>query len=97
VEQELPTLPEHLSSLPGFSGIRVTRSLVLCICFVDRGLSFCPFSSALLRVLNASNGVQCETQRAAQDILRWVADRTAVSIRVGVDLSSYIIESLTVN
>jgi hypothetical protein len=29
---------------PGFSGIRVTRALVLCVCFVDRWLSFCPFS-----------------------------------------------------
>jgi hypothetical protein len=28
VEQELPTLPEHLSSPPVFSGARVTRSLV---------------------------------------------------------------------
>ena len=28
VEQELLTLPEHLSSLPVFSGVRVTRSLV---------------------------------------------------------------------
>jgi hypothetical protein len=26
------------------SGVRVTRSLVLCVCFVDRCLSFCPFS-----------------------------------------------------
>jgi hypothetical protein len=30
--------------IPGFSGIRVTRSLVLCVRFVDRCLSFCPFS-----------------------------------------------------
>jgi hypothetical protein len=44
VEPELFTLPEHLSSLPVFSGIRVTRSLVLCVCFVDRCLSFCTFS-----------------------------------------------------
>ena len=29
---------------PGFSGVRVTRSFVLCICFVDRCLSFCTFS-----------------------------------------------------
>jgi len=43
VEQELLTLPEHLSSPPVFSGVRVTRSLVLCVCFVDR-LSYCPFS-----------------------------------------------------
>jgi hypothetical protein len=27
-----------------FSGVRVTRSLVLCVCFVDRYLSFCSFS-----------------------------------------------------
>jgi hypothetical protein len=44
VEQELLTLPEHLSSPPGFSGVRVTRSLVLYVCFVDRCLSFCTFS-----------------------------------------------------
>ena len=29
---------------PVFSGIRVTRSLVLYVCFVDRCLSFCTFS-----------------------------------------------------
>ena len=33
---ELPTLPEHLSLRPDLSGARVTRSLVLCVCFVDR-------------------------------------------------------------
>ena len=38
VKQELITLPEHLS------GVRVTLSLVLCVCFVDRCLSFCTFS-----------------------------------------------------
>ena len=27
-----------------FSGVRVTRSWALCVCFVDRCLSFCPFS-----------------------------------------------------
>ena len=44
VEQELLTLQEHLSSFPVFSGVRVTRSLVLYVCFVDRCLSFCTFS-----------------------------------------------------
>jgi hypothetical protein len=39
-EQELPTLPGHLNSPPVFSGVRVTRSLVLCVCFVDGCLSF---------------------------------------------------------
>ena len=43
VEQELFTLPGHLSSPPVFSGVRVTRSLVLYVCFVDRCLSFCTF------------------------------------------------------
>ena len=36
VEQELFSLPEHLSS-PRV--VHVTRSLVLCVCFVDRFLS----------------------------------------------------------
>ena len=44
VEQELLTFPVHLSSTPVFSRVRVTRSLGLCVCFVDRCLSFCPFS-----------------------------------------------------
>jgi hypothetical protein len=44
VEQELLTLPEHLSSPPVFSGVRVTRSLVIYVCFVDRCLPFCTFS-----------------------------------------------------
>ena len=44
VEQELLTLPEHLSSSSVLSGVRVTRSLVLCVCFVDRCLSFCTFT-----------------------------------------------------
>jgi len=43
VQQELPILPEHLSSPPIFSEVHVTRSLVLCVCFVDRCLSFCTF------------------------------------------------------
>ena len=40
VEQELLTLPEHLSSHPVFSWVRVTQSLVVCVCFVDCCLSF---------------------------------------------------------
>jgi hypothetical protein len=44
VEQDLLTLLEHLSLPPVFSGVCVIRSLVLCVCFVDRCLSFCPFS-----------------------------------------------------
>ena len=43
VEQESLSLLEHLNSPPVFSGVSVTRSLVLCVCFVDRCLSFCTF------------------------------------------------------
>ena len=34
---------EKFCSPPVFSGIRVTRSVVLCVCIVDRCLSFCTF------------------------------------------------------
>ena len=44
MEQKLLTLPEYLSLPPVFSGVCVTRSSVLCVCFVDCCLSFCPFS-----------------------------------------------------
>jgi len=52
------SLPDHLSSPPIFSGVRVTRFLVLCVCFVDRCLSFCTFLltivlSVLLRYANS--------------------------------------------
>ena len=43
VEQELLNSLGHLTSPPVFSGVRVTRSLVLCVCFVDRCLSLCLF------------------------------------------------------
>ena len=41
VEKDMPTLPEHPSSPPVFSGVRVMRSLVLYVCFVDRCLPLC--------------------------------------------------------
>ena len=47
VEQELHTLPEHLGSPPVFSRVRITRSLDLNLCFVDRCLFFCTFSRPL--------------------------------------------------
>jgi hypothetical protein len=46
----------YLSGPPGFipvfSGVLVTRSLVLYICFVDRCLSFCAFSFGHCAVLS---------------------------------------------
>ena len=44
VEQELLTLPEHLNSPPVFSGVHVTRTLVLYVCFVDRCFFCCTLS-----------------------------------------------------
>ena len=43
-EQAVLTLLEHMNLLPIFSGVLVTRSLVLCVCCVDCCLSFSPFS-----------------------------------------------------
>jgi hypothetical protein len=48
VEQELLTRREHLISLPILGGVRVTRSLVLYICFVDRCLPFVLFLLAIV-------------------------------------------------
>jgi hypothetical protein len=48
VQQELLTLPQHMSSPPVFSGARVTRTLVLSVCFVDRCLSFVLFLLAIV-------------------------------------------------
>ena len=54
VEQELLTIPEHLSSLPVFNGVGVTRSVVLCVFFVHRFVLFLLTSmlSVLLRIGN---------------------------------------------
>jgi hypothetical protein len=43
-KQELLILQEHPSSPPVFIVVRVTRSLVLCVCYVDRCLAFYTFS-----------------------------------------------------
>ena len=54
VEQKLLILPEHLSSPPIFNGVRVTRYLVLCVCLVDRCLSFCTFTFGHFVVCSSS-------------------------------------------
>ena len=54
VDQELLTLPEYTSSPPVLSGVPVTRSLILCVCFVDRCLSFCTFSFGYCVVCSSS-------------------------------------------
>ena len=39
---------KHLSSPSVFIGVRVTRSLFLCVFFIDRYLSFCTFFWAIV-------------------------------------------------
>jgi hypothetical protein len=58
VEQELLTLPEYLGSPPVFSGVCVSRSLVLRVCFVDRWLSFCIFSFCQCFVCSSKYGLR---------------------------------------
>ena len=48
---ECHTFPEHQSPSPVLSGFRVTRSVVLCACFVERCLPFCTFYFVVLSVL----------------------------------------------
>jgi hypothetical protein len=68
VEQELTTLPGTPEFTPVFSRIRVTRPLVLCVCFEDRCLSFVPFLLAIvlsvnLKTSNKSSWCQILTHR----------------------------------
>jgi len=51
VEQEMSTLPEHLSTSPVFSRVRVARSLVFCVVLLDFLLSFCNFSFVMFVLL----------------------------------------------
>ena len=50
----LTSVNMHMGSHPIFSGIRVTRSLVLCVCFADHCLSFCTFSFGHCVVFSSS-------------------------------------------
>jgi hypothetical protein len=51
VEHELLTIPVHLSSPPVFSGVRVTRSLVLCEMLCRSSVVFLSFFCWSLRCL----------------------------------------------
>jgi hypothetical protein len=53
VEQEQLTFPEHPSSVQVFSGVCVTRSLVLCVCFVNHCLSFFAIVLSILRFMDS--------------------------------------------
>ena len=44
----VPLMEQELLTLPVFRGVHVSQSLVLCVCFVDRCLSFCTFIVAIV-------------------------------------------------
>jgi hypothetical protein len=64
-----------------FSRVRVARSLVLHVCFVDRCLSFCPFSFQLLmqNILKQGHIAQ-RLKSSLPTIIRW-SSRTARLLR----------------
>jgi hypothetical protein len=63
---------EHLSSPPVFSGVRVNRSLVLYVCFVDSCLSFCTFSFG--------HCVVCSSSKYDSDYLPLVSSNSSYPI-----------------
>ena len=87
VERELYTLPEHQSSPPVLSGVRVTRSLVLCVCFVDRCLSFCTFSFGHCVVCSSSIYGFWLPLWNLQTLLKYITSRRWV--RTNTDCISY--------
>ena len=91
VQQKLLTLPEHLSSPAVFSGVRVTRSLVLCLFCVDRCLSFCPFSFGhfvLLQILITSLA-SSNSSRQCWSFLIWHI-RVNMAHKTSLNLSLFI-------
>ena len=49
VEQELLSIPEHLRSTPVFSGVHVTRSMILWVCL--QLVDVCPFVLFLFAIV----------------------------------------------
>jgi hypothetical protein len=84
VEQELLTLPELLSSPPYFSGVCVTRSLVLCVCFVDRCLRFF--------ILSVGHCVVCSSSICGFWLFLWYIQTLLMNVLRHVDMvfSAYL-------
>jgi len=82
VEQELLTPPEHLSSSPVFSGVRVTRYVVVYVCFVDRCLSFCTFLFGHCAV--------CSSSIYGFWLLLWYLLATVLSVLLRYTYSDYL-------
>ena len=69
VEQKLPTLPEHLSSPPVFSGVRVDLSFVFCVEISGADPGFQVKGGALKKIAPSRGrrehfwGISCEKSR----------------------------------
>ena len=80
VERELLTLPEHLSSPPVFSGVRVTRSLVLYVCFVARCLFFFDIQILIIPLVSSNssyyrNALCTLNYLSTSLIIEWLTNR----------------------
>ena len=78
VERELLNLPEHMSSHPVFRGVRITRSLVLCVVFCRSlfvrlsfffsplcGLSLFDLQILITHLVSANSSICHNSQNAA--------------------------------
>jgi hypothetical protein len=85
-----------MSSPLVFSGVCVTRSFVLCVCFVDRCLSFCPFLLAIvLSVLRFTFGI-FKLFEFFDQINMKIFSETAVNLfqtRLGLSLGGLLLKS----
>ena len=68
MEQELLTIPEHLCTLPVFSGLRVARSLLFCVML---WIVACPFHLAIVVsvLLLAVSGFSKKIQKVYSDVV----------------------------
>jgi hypothetical protein len=69
MEQELLTIPEHLCTLPVFSGLRVARSLLFCVML---WIVACPFHLAIVLsvlFLFAVSGFSKKIQKVYSDVV----------------------------
>jgi hypothetical protein len=95
VEQEVLTFQEPMSSPQVFSGVRVTRSLVLYVCFVDRCLSFCTCSfghCVLYRLLHVQNANCKYTEASNTSLIAAQTLQTVSSLKVKVNAAAYYTE-----
>jgi len=68
--------------IPDFSGVRVTRSLVVCVCFIDRCLSFYSFSFGHCVVCSSIYGFKLPLVSSNSSYCFWAEIRLAEEILI---------------